>query len=152
MHDLGLIESVPPWYSPVKPKPVYEADSGQVFWDVPVFALLEEVTENRVDVRIIDYQTKRIITLEISCPWIPNRTNKTAEKTLKYGPLRWVGTKAAVSRIRNATVLHHHGCPQGLVKDLDVTMQELGGSRSRKVLQKHAEGGVIGIPEYFPDF
>ena len=28
VHNLGLIESVPPWYSPVKPKPVYEADSA----------------------------------------------------------------------------------------------------------------------------
>ena len=30
------------------------------------------------------YQTKRIITLEMSCPWITNRTKKTVKKTLKY--------------------------------------------------------------------
>ena len=34
VYDQGLIESVPPLYSPVKPKPVYEADSAQAFWDV----------------------------------------------------------------------------------------------------------------------
>ena len=35
----------------------------QAFWDVPIFAVHEEVTANRVDARIIDKQTKRIITL-----------------------------------------------------------------------------------------
>ena len=40
----------------------------------------------------------------------------------------------------------------GWSRDLDVTMQELVGSRSKKSVAKHAEGGVIGIPEYFPDF
>ena len=60
VYDLGLIESVPPWYSPVKPKPVYEADSAQGFWDVPVFAVHEEVTANRVDARIIEHQTKQM--------------------------------------------------------------------------------------------
>ena len=82
VHDLGLIESVPPWYSPVKPKPVYEADSAQAFWEVQVFAVREAVTANRVDARIINHQTKQIITLEMSCPWITNRTKKTSE-TLK---------------------------------------------------------------------
>ena len=85
VYDLGLIESVPPWYSPVKPKPENEPDSAQAFWDVPVFAVHEVVTANRVDARIIDHQTKRVITLEMSCPWITNRT----KKTLKDGPLRW---------------------------------------------------------------
>ena len=59
VHDNACIESVPPWYSPVKPKPVYEADSAQTFWDVPVFAVHEGVTANRVEARIIDHHTKR---------------------------------------------------------------------------------------------
>ena len=80
IHDLGLIESVPPWCSPVKPKPVYEADSAKAFWDLPIFAVHEEVTANRVDADIIDHQKKRIITLEMSCPWITNRTKKTVKK------------------------------------------------------------------------
>ena len=37
LQDLGLADSVPPWYSPLKPKPVYEANNAQVFWDVPLF-------------------------------------------------------------------------------------------------------------------
>ena len=79
VHNLGLIKSVPPWNSPMKPKPVYEVDSAQAFWGVPVFAVHKEVTANRIDARIIDHQTKRIITLEMSCPWITNRTKKTSE-------------------------------------------------------------------------
>ena len=103
VYDLGLIASVPPWYSPVKPKPVYESDSAEAFWDVPVFAVHEEVTANRVDARIIDHQTKRVITLEMSCPWITNRTKKTAGEDLKVRPVK-MGTKAGVSRIRSASV------------------------------------------------
>jgi len=38
LHDLGLIDEIPLWYSPVKPKPVYESDDVQAYWDVPTFA------------------------------------------------------------------------------------------------------------------
>ena len=38
LHQLGLIDSVPPWYSQQKPKPVYEIEYAQAFWDVPLFA------------------------------------------------------------------------------------------------------------------
>ena len=37
LQDLGLADSVPPWYSSLKPKPVYEANIAQAFWDVRVF-------------------------------------------------------------------------------------------------------------------
>ena len=33
LQDLGLAHSVPPWYSPLKPKPVYGANNAQAFWD-----------------------------------------------------------------------------------------------------------------------
>ena len=36
--DLNLVESVPPWYSPVKLKPIYEWDKRKAFWDVAVNA------------------------------------------------------------------------------------------------------------------
>ena len=39
----------------------------------------------------------------------------------------------------------------GWSRDLGGMMQELVGSRNKSVA-KHAEGGVFGIPEYFPDF
>ena len=89
LHDLGLIDEVPPSYSPAKPKPVYESDDVQAYWDVPVFADHEEVRCNRVDVRIVNHKTKRIVTLEMSCPWVSNGEKKNEEKTVKYATLRW---------------------------------------------------------------
>ncbi|XP_067023905.1 uncharacterized protein [Acropora muricata] len=37
IEDLGLIEASPPWYSPTKPRPVYEGAHAQAYWDVPVY-------------------------------------------------------------------------------------------------------------------
>ena len=37
LQDLGLVNSVPPWYSPLKPKPV-RGEQCKAFWDVPLFA------------------------------------------------------------------------------------------------------------------
>ena len=89
LQDLGLLEEAPPWYSPVEPKPTYESRDAQAFWDIPVYAVQTEVRANRVDARIINHKAKKVTTLEMSCPWIENRTRKDAEKTLKYGPMRW---------------------------------------------------------------
>ena len=36
--DLQLVDSVPPWYLLVAPKPVYESPEAQAYWDVPVYA------------------------------------------------------------------------------------------------------------------
>ena len=38
LNDMELIESTPPWYSPVQPKPVYQNDRAEAYWDVPVYA------------------------------------------------------------------------------------------------------------------
>ena len=70
------MESVPPWYSPTIPKPLYESDMVQAYWDVPVYAERQEVRTNRVDARITDRKTKQVITLEMSCPWTGNLRRK----------------------------------------------------------------------------
>ena len=57
---------MPPWYSPVKPKPVYENSEVQVFWDVPVYADYQQVRANRVDARIINHKSKQVLTREMS--------------------------------------------------------------------------------------
>ena len=80
---------MPPWYSPLKPKPVYEAKNALAFWDAPVFAEHQEVRANGVDARIINYDSKRVITLEMSCQWVTDQEKKEEEETTKYGPLRW---------------------------------------------------------------
>ena len=43
LHDQGLLEEVPPWYSPVMPKPEYRSEQVEAWWDVPVYADHQEV-------------------------------------------------------------------------------------------------------------
>ena len=89
LFDLGLIDTVPPWYSPIKPQPVYETAEAQAYWDVPVYGEFQGMRVNRVDARIVNNQHKQVIALETSSPWVSNRDKKTSEKTMKYTPLRW---------------------------------------------------------------
>ena len=65
LQDLGFVDSVPPWQSPLKPKALYESNNVQAFWDVPLFAEHREVRANRVDACIINHLSKQVITLEI---------------------------------------------------------------------------------------
>ena len=69
--DLKLIDSVPPWYPPVKPKPVYESSDAENTF----------VKANRVDARFVDHKAKQVWAVEMSCPWIDNRKRKSKEKT-----------------------------------------------------------------------
>ena len=93
LRDLDLNETVPPWFSCIEPKPMYESTHAQAFWDVPVYAEHTVVSANRVDVRIVDHKEKRVLLVEMSCPWVDNRVKKEAEKPEKYGPLRWELTR-----------------------------------------------------------
>ena len=89
LYDEGVIDEIPPCYSPDKPKPVYESENVKAYWDVPICADQQEIRCNRVDARIVNHKCKRVVTLEMSYPWVNNRKRKEEEKTLKYGPLRW---------------------------------------------------------------
>ena len=91
LKDLDLIQSIPPWYSPVSPKPEYKNVRSCVYlyWDVPVFAENTEVKAKRIDARIVDRKEKKVILIEMSCPWVSNREQKEEAKTDKYAPLRW---------------------------------------------------------------
>ena len=55
LRDLELIDAVPPWYSPVDPKPVYEYQKAKAFWDIPVYA----EHSYGVDARFVDSKRKR---------------------------------------------------------------------------------------------
>ena len=35
LRERGLIDKIPPWYSQVDPKPLYENEKHKAFWDVP---------------------------------------------------------------------------------------------------------------------
>ena len=87
--DLGLIDTVPPWYSPIKPQSVYETAEVQAYWDVPVYGEYQELRPNGVHARIVNSREKQVVALEMSCPWVSNRDKKTSEKNMKYAPLRW---------------------------------------------------------------
>ena len=68
LHDQGLLEEVPPWYSPVMPKPEYRSEQVEAWWDVPVYADHQEVRANRVDARIVDHANKKVLTLGDELP------------------------------------------------------------------------------------
>ena len=70
LYDEGLIDEIPPWYTPDKPMPVYESENVKAFWDVPMYADQQEVRCNRVEARIVNHKCKRVVTLEISSPWV----------------------------------------------------------------------------------
>ena len=84
LKDLELISEVPPRYSKTQPKLSYENGSGQALWDVPIYADSIEVRANRIDARIVDKEQKRVLAIEVRCPWVDNREVKEMEKTQKY--------------------------------------------------------------------
>ena len=80
---------MPLWYSLAVPKLIYESPKAQAYWDIAVFAASEQVKQNRVDVRFIDHEKKKVLAVQMSCPWTENREKKQEEKAIKYGPLHW---------------------------------------------------------------
>ena len=58
-EDLNLVESVPTWYSPVTPKPIYESDDAEAFWDVPVYAEHAYVKANRSEEHTSELQSRQ---------------------------------------------------------------------------------------------
>ncbi|PFX20149.1 hypothetical protein AWC38_SpisGene15417 [Stylophora pistillata] len=135
LYDEGFIDEIPPWYSPDKPKPVYESENVKAYWDVPIYADQQEVRCNRVDARIVNHMCKRVVTLEMSCPWVNNRTRKDEEKILKYGPLRWeLRQQFPGHEVKQYNIIMD--ALGGWSRELDVMTRELVGGRSTDVLRK----------------
>ena len=88
-RELGLIDSVPPCFSPAVPKLIYDSPTALTFWDVPVYAAHTIVKANKVNARFVDHKTKKVLAVKMSCPWIEHREKKFEEKTAKYGSLRF---------------------------------------------------------------
>ena len=133
LRDLQLCEGVPPWYSPVAPKPLYESPDAQAFWDIPMFAEHNHVRSNRVDVRVIDHKQKRIYAIEVSCPWIDNRKKKEVEKTTKYAPLRWeLKQQFPTYTVKQFNIIID--VLGGWSREVDLAMRELFGTRGGDVL------------------
>ena len=47
LKDMDLIESSLQWYSPLQPKPVYQNERAEAYWDVPVYAESTVVKSNK---------------------------------------------------------------------------------------------------------
>ena len=67
----------------MQPKPVYENDKAEDYWDIPVYAESTAVKSNRVDVRKVDKEKKEVLLMEMTCPWIGNRGKKRNRKDHK---------------------------------------------------------------------
>lgn len=52
-----------------------------------------------MDARVEDIVNKKMLLIEMTCPWIENRGKKEEEKTLKYALLRWEFLQEAVPGI-----------------------------------------------------
>ena len=151
LRKYGLIEKVPPWYSPVMPKPAYQNTTSEAFWDIPVYAEHNEVRTNRIDARLVSHERKEVCTVEMSCSWIESRAKKDEGKTLKYGPMMW--------ELRQR--YNGYGVEQfnviidvlgGYCKHLENSVRKLLGARARSRLeqmQKSVISNTLNIARTF---
>ena len=104
LHSLDLMDSVPPWYLLSEPKPVYQNDRAQAFWDVPVYADHVTVKANRIDARIVNSTAKSVILLEMSCLSLDEQQgDQELREDGKVCPIA-TGIEEAVSWISSETV------------------------------------------------
>lgn len=80
LRDFALADSVPPWYSRVQPKSLYESSEAKAYWDLPAFAKHEYLLQNRLNARFVNYKEKKVTAVEMSCPWVENRMEKAKRK------------------------------------------------------------------------
>ena len=133
LRELQISDTVPPWYSPAVPKPIYESPEVQAYWDIPVFAVSEQVKQNRGDARFIDHEKKKVLTVEMSCPWTENREKKQQEKTIKDGALRWeLKQQLTAYDIRQYNIIVD--VLGGWSTEVDEAMRGLFGARGGKIL------------------
>ena len=133
LRELQLSDTAPPWYSSVVPKPIYESPEAQAYWDIPFFAVSEQVRQNSVDARFIDHEKKRVLAVEMSYPWTENRGKKQEEKTTKYGPFRW----ELKQQFPGYDFRHYNiiiDVLGGWSSEVDEAMRELFGARGGEIL------------------
>ena len=93
------------------------------------------VKANRIDARVVEKERKRVMVIEMSCPWMDNRAIKDAEKTAKYSPLRWeLQQQDPGYEVKQFNIIID--VLGGWSADLKETMKDLVGQRSRSVLRR----------------
>ena len=90
---------------------------------------------NRVDARVVNHESKKVMTIEMSCPWISNREKKSEEKTMKYGPLRWElkGQYKGYEVHQYNIIMDVLG---GWSKETEISVRSLVGRKTTQVLEK----------------
>ena len=147
LRELQLVESLPAWYSPIKPKPEYVLEDIQALWDIPTYGENHELQAKRIDAKIVNHKSKEVVVLEMSCPWIENREKKDEEKSVKYGPLRW----ELQERYPGYTVQQYniimdvHG---GWSRTMKEGLRKLLGKKDKRCATKHAEVCSVKHVEY----
>ena len=132
------------------PKPVYKSEQVEAWWDV--YADHQEVQANRVDARVVNHESKKVMTIEMSCPWISNREKKSEEKHMKYGPLRW-----ELKEQYKGYEVHQYNIIMdvlgGWSKETEISVRSLVGRKTTQAgLRENAEGGFIGDAEHCKNF
>jgi len=86
-----------------------------------------------VDTRFIDHEKKRVMAVEMSCPWTENREKKQEEKTTKYDPLRGELKQQfpGYDIRKNNIIIYVLG---GWFRAVDEAMRELFGARRGEIL------------------
>ena len=98
-----------------------------------------------MDTRIINHESKQVITFGMCCPWDTNREKRKEEKTTKYGLLRISGIKAEVPRrhkVKQCSIIMD--VLGGWCRDLEVKFKDLVGSKSEGVLHNIKKAVLSG--------
>ena len=83
--------------------------------------------------RFIDHEKKKVLGVEMSCPWTENREKKQEEKTTKCGPLRWeLKHQFPGYEIRQYNIIID--VLGGWSREVDEALTELFGARGGEIL------------------
>ena len=112
-----------------------KSEQVEARWDVPVYADHQEVRANRVDARVVNHESKKVMTIEMSCQRISNREKKSEEKTMKCGPLRW----ELKEQYKGYEVHQYNSIMDVLVgwsKETEISVRSLVGRKTTQVVEK----------------
>ena len=154
IRALDLVTSKVPWFSKTQPKPMYENERAIAYWDIPLYADNTHVKANRIDATIVDKENKGVSVIEMSCSWVENREEKDAEKTTKYGPLRWeLEQRYPEYRVRQFNIIVD--VLGGYSRDVRKALKELVGDKSDTIvlqIQKSVITSSLNIARRFKLF
>ena len=83
----------------------------------------------------MNHESKKVMTIEMSCPWISNREKKSEEETMKYDPLTW-----ELKEQYKGCEMHQYNIIMdvlgGWSKETEITMRSLVERKTTQVLER----------------